>query len=359
MGYLDKEKTDALNKIKRERKIGNLGDPKNPFDYYDREYGTVPRDTQRAPFQWVSEVAYKNVHRIVARGYDTTELMEEGYGVIEVLFVDYQARIPTIEEEKMLNYIMILALEDGLSAPAAISRIVAKSKTFLTQACGASIMAFGHAYGAYSAFGNRLETYLKRAKAESLSLQAAAELLVAENIDDEALGVSDLMLKDPAAKRMFARAEKLGIAGEYIAFTKEVVQAARKAFDEPVDLDMLGATGAAMLDLGFTPEATWAILAVTRSFAAGAHYIEEVEREGSNRLGQELTPQEDYDGPEERPVPPLADREKVAQPAICKTPGEWKQRFEQMKNIRGSGFSIIEEVEDPSKKSGIKKVGKL
>jgi hypothetical protein len=30
-----------------------------------------------------------------------------------------------------------------------------------------------------------------------------------------------------------------------------------------------------------------------------------------------------------------------------------------MKKIRGSGFSIVEEIEDPSKKSGIRKVGKL
>ncbi len=359
MGYLDKEKTDALNKLKRERTIGNLGSPKNPFDYYDREYGTMPKDTERAQFQWVSEVAYKNVHRIVTRGYDTTELMEEGYGVIEVLFVDYQARIPTIEEEQMLNYVMILTLEDGLSAPAAISRIVARSKTFLTQACGASIMAFGHAYGAYSAFGNRLEKYLAMVEEQNLSLQAAAEQLVEENLYDEALGVSDLMLKDPAAKRMFARAEKLGTSGKYIAFMKEIVKAAQKTFDYPVDLDMLGATGAVMMDLGFTPEATWAILAVTRSFAAGAHYIEEVEREDSNRLGQELTPKEDYDGPEDRPVPPLADRDKVATPATCATPDEWKQRFEKMKDVRGSGFSIIEEVKDPSKKSGINKVGKL
>jgi citrate synthase len=359
MGYLDKEKADALNKAKRERTVGNLGSPKNPFDYYDREYGTMPPDSKRAQFQWVSEVAYKNVHRIVTRGYDTTELMEEGYGVIEVLFVDYQARIPTIEEEQMLNYVMILTLEDGLSAPAAISRIVARSKTFLTQACGASIMAFGHAYGAYSAFGNRLEQYLAMAEEQNLSLQAAAELLVEENFNDEALGVSDLMLKDPAAKRMFARAEKLGTSGRYIAFMKEIVKAAQKTLDHPVDLDMLGATGVVMMDLGFSPEATWAILAVTRSFAAGAHYIEEVEREDSNRLGQELTPKEDYDGPEDRPVPPLADRDKVATPATCTTPDEWKQRFEKMKDLHGSGFSIIEEVKDPSKKSGITKVGKL
>jgi hypothetical protein len=35
-----------------------------------------------------------------------------------------------------------------------------------------------------------------------------------KTLHDEALGVSDLMLKDPAAQRMFARAEKLGVAGE-------------------------------------------------------------------------------------------------------------------------------------------------
>jgi citrate synthase len=348
-----------LNEIKRKRKIGNLDSPKNPFDYYDREYGTVPRDTKRAPFQWVSEVAYKNVHRIVSRGYDTTELMEEGYGVVDMLFVDYQARIPTIEEEKMLNYVMIMALEDGLSMPAVLSRIVAKSKTFLTQACGTSILAFGHAYGAYSAFGNRLEKYLNRIDNGECSLEAGAALLVKENLNDEALGVSSLMTKDVAAKRMFARAKKLGISDRYIAFTEEIVKAAQKICDSPVDLDMLGATGATMMDLGFTPEATWAILAVTRAFAAGAHYIEEIERGEYTRLGQELTPKEDYDGPEDRPVPPLKDRTKYAKSVICKTPQEWTNRFEEMKNISGSGFSIIEEVKDPSKKSGIKKVGKL
>ena len=339
--------------------IGNLDSDKMPYDYSKREYGTVPLDTTRAPFQWVSEVAYKNVHRIVARGFDTTELMEEGYGMVDVLFVDLQARIPLIEEEKMLNYVMILALEDGLSMPAAMSRIVARSKTFLTQACGASILAFGHAYGAYSAFGNRLDRYLKKAEEESLSFEEAAELLVNENLNDEALGVSGLMLKDPAAKRMFARAEKLGVAGKYIAFTKAIVKAAQKANAEPVDLDMLGATGATMMDLGFTPEATWVILAVTRSFAAGAHYIEEIERGAYTRQGQELTPKEDYDGPPDRQVPPMKDRNKNAKPELCRTPDEWKKAFTERQKLYGSGFGIVEEVKDPSKKSGIKKVGKM
>ena len=348
-----------MGNMKNKTGIGNLDDSKLPYDYSTREYGTVPLDnTTRVPFQWVSEVAYKNIHRIVARGYDTTELMEEGYGVVEVLFVDFQSRIPLIEESQMLDYVMILALEDGLSMPAAMSRIVAQSKTFLTQACGASILAFGHAYGAYSSFGNRLDLYLKRGKEENMSMSEIADLLVKENINDESVGVSSLMLKDPAAKRMFARAEKLDVSGEYIALTKEIVKAAQKVSRDPVDLDMLGATGATMMDLGFTPEATWAIMACTRAFAAGAHYIEEIERCSYTRTGQTLTPKEDYDGPEDRPVPSLEDRARNAQSAQTRTPDQWKQAFEERKKIFGSGYSIIEEIEDPSEKTGIKKVGK-
>lgn len=190
----------------------------------------------------------------------------------------------------MLNYIMILSLEDGLTIPAVMSRMAAQTKTFLTRACGASMPAFGHAYGAYSDFGNMLEDYLARAENERKSPAEMARVLVEEKSDSVALGVSNLMLKDPAARRLFARAEKLGVAGKYIAFTKEIVKAAQERFDEPVDLDMLGATGAAMMDLGFTPEATWAIIAVTRSFAAGAHYIEEIEdpskKTGTKRVGR-------------------------------------------------------------------------
>lgn len=339
--------------------IGNLDNPNMPYDYSQREYGTVPLDTsgKRSPFQWVSEVAYKNVHRIVARGYDTTELMEEGYGIVDVLFVDFQSRIPLIEETEMLNYIMILALEDGLSTPAAMSRLVAHSKTFLTQACGASVLAFGHAYGAYSAFGNRLDTYLKKGREEGKTTAEIARMLVKENLNDPALGVSELMLKDPAAKRMVARAEKLGVAGEYISFMKEIVAAAQEISDTPVDLDMLGAIGATMMDLGFSPEATWAIMACTRAFAAGAHYIEELEDGQFTRLGENLTPKSLYIGTPDRPVPSLEERSKNAKPAQTQTPEEWKEAFEERKKIRGSGYAIIEEIEDPSKKTGIKKVG--
>ena len=345
-------------KPKDKKGIGNLDDPGLPFNYSEREYGTVPIDDTRARFQWVSEIAYKNVHRIVSRGYDTTELMEEGYGMTDVLFVDFQARIPSIEEDQMLNYVMIMALEDGLSAPAAMSRLVAQSKTFLTQACGASIHAFGHAYGAYSAFGNRLLDELKAGQENGLDIDAIAQGIVDNNLHDESLGVSNLMLKDPAAKRMIARAEKLSVAGQHISLMKVIVKKPQAASDEPVDIDMLGAMGSVMMDLGFTAEATWAILAVTRSFAAGAHFIEEIERNEYRKMGQVLTPEEMYDGEADRPVPPLAERDANSKSALSADLDEWAKAEEERKSVWGSGASIHEEIEDPSKKTGIKSVGK-
>jgi citrate synthase len=340
-----------MGDLKKKEVIGNLGDPKLPYDYATRPYGTVAKDTTRPGFQWLSEVAYKNKHRIVARGYDTTELMEAGYGLVDMQFIDFQSRIPLVEEEKMLNYIMILTLEDGLSLPAMLSRTVARSKTFLTQACGASILAFGHAYGAYSAFGNMLIDGIDEIEQIGSPVEKIAMEIAREYLGDPALGVSGIMLKDPAANRIFARAEKLGLSGKYIAFTKEIVIAAQQISESPVDLDMLGAIGATMLDLGFTPEATWAIMAITRSFGAGAHYIEEVEREEMTALSQELTPKEFYDGPEDRPVPPLEDRGNIAKTAQTFDLDAWKQAFEERKNLHGSGFAIIEEVEDPSEKT--------
>ena len=330
--------------------MDNLDDPRLNFNYRTRERGTVPFNEKRARFQWVSEVAYKNVHRIVSRGYDTTELVEQGYGLTDVLFVDFQARIPLIEEDKMLNYVMVCMLEDGLSSPANIARIVASGKTILTQAAGSSILAFGHAYGAYQEIGKLMDGIMARQEKEGKPLAEVIEDVIKTKLNDPALGISGLMLKDPMARRMLARAEALGVAGKYVSLMKEMVKAAQKLSQSPVDIDLLGATGAVMFDLGFTPEAAWGILAVTRAFATGAHYCEENEQEEPVRLGQTLTPKEWYDGPEDRPVPTLEERKSVAKAMEAQTPEEWKQIFLERQKIKGSGWAIVEEIDDPKRK---------
>jgi hypothetical protein len=50
-------------------------------------------------------------------------------------------------------------------------------------------------------------------------------------------------------------------------------------------------------------------------------------------------------------VPSLAERDELAQAAQTFTVEKWKQAFEERKKLHGSGYAIIEEVEDPSEKT--------
>lgn len=308
---------------------------------------------ERKPFRWVSRVAYKTIDKIVTRGYNTTELVEKGYGLGDIIFVDYQSRIPYIREVKMLDYVMITNLEDGLSPNAAIARIVAQGDAYMTQCAGASVLAFGPAFGAFDNLGKRLDEYVTKAEEENLTYAEAAKMLVEEyptikeNIGRTTLGVSTIDLKNPTPEKMLARAEKLGVAGNYIKMMKEVVKAVQEVSEEPVALDMLGATTATMMDLHFTSEATWSIIAVARAYAAGCHAIEEIERMPKSAWGAALSPKDKYDGAADKPVPNLEDRDKVAvtnKSLQGNSIESWYADFQNKQTQVASGHAIAEEV---------------
>lgn len=308
---------------------------------------------ERKPFRWVSTVAYKTIEKIVTRGYNTTELVEKGYGVVDIIFIDFQSRIPFLKEKDMLEYLLIVNLEDGLTPNAAIARIIARGDAYMTQCAGGSVLAFGPAFGAFCAIGTFMNEFLDKAEKENLSLATAAKQLVElyptikEHEGRTTLGVSALDLKNPVPERIFARAEKLGVAGKHVEFMKEIVKAVQEVSDTPVALDMLGATAATMMDLHFTPEAIWAIIAVTRAYAAGCHAIEEIEREPKEAWGGSLTSKELYDGPSERPVPDLEGRDRFAV-ANNKSQGDtiesWYNDFLEKQKGVATGHAISEDV---------------
>ena len=60
-------------------------------------------------------ISYKTEDKTVMRGYELSELAEEGYSFYDAMFVLFQNRIPTENEEKMLKYEMGVFLEDRKS----------------------------------------------------------------------------------------------------------------------------------------------------------------------------------------------------------------------------------------------------
>jgi hypothetical protein len=109
-----------------------------------------------------------------------------------------------------------------------------------------------------------------------------------------------------------------------------------------------------MLELEFSSDGAWTLMAVTKAFAAGSHAIEEMEREGVDVLGQTLTPKEWYDGPADKPVPSLKERSgfKGGQFQNAK---EWQDSWKKNEQLKGSGYSIKYIIEDLRKASVSKK----
>ena len=135
----------------------------------------------RKPFmRRKTAVSYKTEEKTVLRGYDLSELAEEGYSFCDALFVMFQNRIPTENEEKMLKYEMGAFLEHSMS-PSAVGAIgVITGRPNLPCAIAASIMTFGGVHGPGAAHGYMMNKYIERAHREEKSLDEMAKILVDE-----------------------------------------------------------------------------------------------------------------------------------------------------------------------------------
>ncbi|MHC4418368.1 MAG: citrate synthase family protein, partial [Planctomycetota bacterium] len=109
-----------------------------------------------------TSISYKTEKKTVMRGYNISDLAEEGYSFCDALFVLFQNRIPTEAEEKMLNYEMGVFLEHSMS-PSAVGAIgVATGRPNLPCAIAASITTFGGVHGPGAAHGYMMNKYIER-----------------------------------------------------------------------------------------------------------------------------------------------------------------------------------------------------
>ena len=74
------------------------------------------------------------------RGYNLSDLAEEGYSFSDAIFVLFQGRIPTQAEEKMLTYEMGSFLEHSMSPSAGSAIAVTAGRPNLPTAVAAGVM---------------------------------------------------------------------------------------------------------------------------------------------------------------------------------------------------------------------------
>ncbi|MBI4473828.1 MAG: citryl-CoA lyase [Acidobacteria bacterium] len=237
---------------------------------------------------WKTAITHWDETHIWVRGQDITTLMRNAT-FTEVAFLLYQGRLPTPQECRLLDAILISVADHGPGSPsAAASRIVASGNRQAPEAAiAAGILAVGDAHaGAGLACMQMIKDGLDLAKRESISVSDAARRIVEASIEEgkrlAGFGHRNHST-DPRTILLFDLAQELKLNGAGIEFLQAAANVIREKI-KPLPINVDGALAAILHDLGFPPLFGKLIFIVGRVAGLAAQVMEEYTREKPMRI---------------------------------------------------------------------------
>lgn len=237
---------------------------------------------------WRTGITTSDEKSIYIRGFNVASLMTQAT-FADTIYLLHQSRLPTKDERRLLDAILIGVSDHGPAAPsAAAARIVASgNRKSLEAAIAAGVLAMGDAHGgaAYECV-QMIAEGVELARRESISLQEAAGRLVAKakNEHRRLPGMGHRVhTEDPRTRVLFDMARASGLARDGVVFMQALEEAAREQI-RPLPVNIDGALSAVLYDLGFPPPLAKLIFIIGRVAGLTAQVMEEYTREKPMRV---------------------------------------------------------------------------
>jgi len=252
---------------------------------------------------WRTAISTSDEKNIFIRGYNVTSLMTQAT-FTDTIYLLHQSRLPTPNERRLFDAILIGVSDHGPAAPsAAAARMVASgNRQSLEAAIAAGVLAIGDAHGGagYECM-QMIAKGMELARRESISVRDAAHRLVAEaKSENKRLpGIGHrIHTEDPRTRTLFDMAKECELARDGIAFMRALEDSAREQI-RPLPINIDGAMAAVLMDLGFPPPVAKLIFIIGRVAGLTAQVMEEYMREKPMHIRIPVT----YDGPPPRDKP--------------------------------------------------------
>src|SRR5437899_7797159 len=253
---------------------------------------------------WNTAVTRIEPNRVAVRGYDIAELMGHvSFGAAVYLILTSELPPPAVG--RLMDAILVASIDHGATPPSALAaRTVASTGAALSASVAAGIMSINrHHGGAIEDYARQLKAIADRSTTQSVSMEEAATavLTMMRDAGERMPGFGHRYhTKDPRTARLFELAREVGVDGVHMKAARAVEKSladAKKAL--PINID--GAIGAILADLGMNPAAFNGIFMIARTPGLVAHVIEEQTREKPMRRIDPVN--HGYDGPGPRSVP--------------------------------------------------------
>jgi citrate synthase len=236
------------------------------------------------------------------RGYDIADLMGRcTFG--QVVYLILRGEMPSEKVGKLMDAMLVSSIDHGASPPSALAaRTVASTGATLSGSVAAGILSINQSHG--GAIENCARTLIKvveTAEEKGCSIEEAATAVLADfkarKIRVAGFG-HRMHTADPRTARLFELIEEAGIAGKYIQAARAVEAGLEKQLGKKLPINVDGAIGAVLAELGFEPKIMNGFFMIARTAGLVAHVGEEWARE---RPVRSINPKGyQYDGPAPR-----------------------------------------------------------
>ncbi|MCL4219768.1 MAG: citryl-CoA lyase [Phycisphaerales bacterium] len=250
---------------------------------------------------WATAITDIHPNEVRVRGYDIADLMGRvSFGAAVYLIL--RGELPTPKVAGLMDAILVASIDHGATPPSALAaRTVASTGASLSQSVAAGISSINrHHGGAIEDCARQLGAIIKRAEGSEgkLAEAAAAELAEMKARGQRMSGFGHRFhTADPRTARLFELVRQAEAAGMHVKAAK-VVEAAFEKQGKPLPINVDGAIGAILADLGFPYEVMNGLFMIARVPGLVAHVTEEQAR--MKPMRKVVPDAQVYDGPAPR-----------------------------------------------------------
>ena len=252
---------------------------------------------------WRTGITQSDATDIWVAGYDIGSLMKR-LTFAEMIFLLHLGRIPTQQEGKLLDAILIAEADHGPGSPSAATARLACSgnRGSVSSAIAAGVLAIGDQHGgAGMACMETIAAGVALAASEGITIEEAAGRIVDDSRSrkERIPGMGHRVHShDPRKDVLFGMAREYGLAKDGVAFMLALeAEVAAKVKPLPINID--GVLAAVLYDLGFPPVFGRLCFIIGRVAGLSAEVAEELAREKAMRIRIPVI----YDGPPPRELP--------------------------------------------------------
>lgn len=217
----------------------------------------------------------------IIRGHKLEELIKEK-SFVEVIYLLFKEELPSKNESKMLNAMLVAAIDHGPGVVSALNaRMSASAQNSTHSALAAGILGFGPRHGIA---GQGMMEFLY-AHVEDKNIFELVIQLKEQKVRIPGFGHKVFTDLDPRAEVLFELAQEFGIFGKYCTFAHTLKDALNAQSSRKLPINIDGAIGAILCDMGFDAHLGQTFFLIGRTPGLLAHiYEEQLNDEGIRRL---------------------------------------------------------------------------